>query len=284
MSKMFYTLAEAAGKLGKSEAEVRAMIESNTIQEFRDGEKVMLKVEQVDLLAGDDDDLIPLADSGELEPISLSGSGSASVFGLDESEPAGEPEGEQTGISIFDPEGEDEVDPSAATQISGTMGATMPSFGAASASGSGLANIAIDADDTSFGGSLLEDVYGDGPAGSGAPADFAGASAVMDAGGELFETEGAPADDFNAPAMAGAMGAMLPEAYDGPGSGIFGGLAFGISAVCLIAITIMVLAISGGGSVILSQMDQNWVFIVPGIGALLAGLGAGLGFVLLRKG
>jgi hypothetical protein len=51
----------------------KALTESGQLQEFRDQDKIMLKVEQVDLLAGDNDDsggMIPLADSGEIEPIS----------------------------------------------------------------------------------------------------------------------------------------------------------------------------------------------------------------------
>lgn len=73
MAKMFYSLEEAAAKLGKSEAEVKQMAASGQLQEFRDRDRLVFKREQVDLLAGGDD-AIPLAD--ELEPISLTSSGS----------------------------------------------------------------------------------------------------------------------------------------------------------------------------------------------------------------
>jgi len=77
MSKMFYTLGEAASKLGKSEDEVKAMVTSGQLQEFRDRDSLMFKVDQVDLLSdeGIDEDIdlghspndmssmIPLADS-----------------------------------------------------------------------------------------------------------------------------------------------------------------------------------------------------------------------------
>ena len=77
MGKMFYTLEEAASKLGKNEAEVKAMVSSGQLQEFRDRETLMFKVDQVDLLSdeGIDEDIdlghspsemssmIPLADS-----------------------------------------------------------------------------------------------------------------------------------------------------------------------------------------------------------------------------
>jgi len=78
MGKMFYTLEEAATKLGKSEDEVKQMVSSGQLQEFRDRDKLMFKVDQVDLLSdeGIDEDIdlghnpsemssmIPLADSG----------------------------------------------------------------------------------------------------------------------------------------------------------------------------------------------------------------------------
>ena len=56
MAKMFYTLEEVCQKLGKTEDELKAMVASGQIQEFRDREKLMFKVEQIDLLASSDDD------------------------------------------------------------------------------------------------------------------------------------------------------------------------------------------------------------------------------------
>jgi len=86
MAKMFYTLEEAAAKLGTSQDEVREMARSGRIQEFRDRDKLMFKVEQVDLIAdgaggGADDDLGLALDSSddegalELEPGDESGLG-----------------------------------------------------------------------------------------------------------------------------------------------------------------------------------------------------------------
>ncbi|MEM8756507.1 MAG: helix-turn-helix domain-containing protein [Planctomycetota bacterium] len=54
MAKMFYTLEEAAGRLGKSVDEVRSMIESGELQEFRSGDDLVVKREQIDLIVGDD--------------------------------------------------------------------------------------------------------------------------------------------------------------------------------------------------------------------------------------
>ncbi|MFI4872328.1 MAG: hypothetical protein ACIARQ_10995 [Phycisphaerales bacterium JB061] len=56
MAKMFYSLQEAAEKLGISADEVRAKIESGELSEFRSGEELVVKREQVDMLAGDTGD------------------------------------------------------------------------------------------------------------------------------------------------------------------------------------------------------------------------------------
>ena len=55
MSKLFYTLSEASAKLGKTEEEVQAMASSGQLEEMRDGDQILFKVQQVDLLAGDAD-------------------------------------------------------------------------------------------------------------------------------------------------------------------------------------------------------------------------------------
>ena len=62
MAKLFYTLEETCSKLGKSQDEVREMAQSGQLDEMRDGENMMFKRQQVDLLADD-----PEAESGEIE-------------------------------------------------------------------------------------------------------------------------------------------------------------------------------------------------------------------------
>src|SRR5262245_31752838 len=74
MAKLFYTLDEAAARLKKSPDDIRAMVSSGQLQEFRDRDKLMFKVDQVNLLAAGGEDeggVIPLAESGELNTISL---------------------------------------------------------------------------------------------------------------------------------------------------------------------------------------------------------------------
>ena len=68
MAKMFYSIEEAAQRMGKSVDQVKKMASSGQLQEFRDRDRLMFKREQVDLLAGDVGAIdagaeLPLADS-----------------------------------------------------------------------------------------------------------------------------------------------------------------------------------------------------------------------------
>ena len=56
MAKMFYSMEESCAKLAKSEDEIKDMIEGGQIQEFRDRDKLMFKVDQIDLLCATEDE------------------------------------------------------------------------------------------------------------------------------------------------------------------------------------------------------------------------------------
>ena len=186
MAKLFYTLDEAAQKLGKSADEVKKLVSSGQLQEFRDRDKLMFKVDQVNLLAtGSEDDasasasgVIPLAESGEMGAISLA---SDSGTGMNLESPK-----EQTGISIFEADQTEEADPSAVTQVteSAPTELSLETVG----SGSGLLDLTREADDTSLGQNLLEEVSG--REGSTASATVAEGEVGGDAGA-LFESTGA---------------------------------------------------------------------------------------------
>src|SRR5690606_21855688 len=199
MAKMFYTIEEAAQKLGKSEAQVREMAASGQIQEFRDRDKLMFKVEQIDLLASGDEVTgdIPLA----LEDSRLGGSSldlQDSGIGLVDSR-------EGTGISAFDTDhgeprdldrtqpGEDEL----SLEAVGT--------------GSGLLDLTRESDDTSLGAELLEEVYSSDD-NVEIPANASG----------IFEQGGAESPG-NA-IRAGACAPIVVETYDGAWSGLGLGL------------------------------------------------------------
>ena len=83
MAKLFYTLEEACERLSKSEQEIRDMAQSGQIEEMRDGEQLMFKRQQIDLLAGDgeqsDTDFdLDISTGGSSLGIDLSGSSDGS--------------------------------------------------------------------------------------------------------------------------------------------------------------------------------------------------------------
>ena len=281
MAKMFYTLEEAAAKLGMSETEVQSLAESGQLQEFRDRDKLMFKVEQVDLLAGDDDvgdEEITLADTNpEIEPISLSSSGSASSLSLESS-------GEGTGISIFEPDDGEAADANADTLVSGgALGGSGFNMDAG-ASGSGLAQLAFEPDDTSLGGNLLDDLAGDSQAGG----TFSGDTGIGDTAmggsvsGALFEGSGSTESEFT-PAAAPAMMPMGGEQYDGASSGLFGGMALGVVLVLMLALAVMVLGMTGGSQALLSSVSTNTVYMIAGGGLGAVIIFGGIGWAMLRR-
>ncbi|RMH10420.1 MAG: DNA-binding protein [Planctomycetota bacterium] len=278
MAKMFYTLEETASKLGMSVEEVQQLASSGQLQEFRDRDKLMFKVDQVDLLAGGGDDAeeIPLADSGDLEPIGLSSSGTGSVFAIEDPK-------DQTGVSIFEPDSEDDADPSAQTQVSPGMGA--PSYVSDSgSSGSGLMDFTREPDDTSLGADLLEDVYSSSGSGGSAAAESAiGGSAIgQAASGELFEPAGGQAE-MKATSVA-PMGMLAgAEAYDGPWSGIVGGLALGMVVLLALALAVAIFGMTGAAGAVLSEVTSTVRWGIVGGGAGLMIIAAIIGWVALRR-
>lgn len=279
MAKMFYSLEETAQKLGVTPSEVRDMVSQGRLQEFRDRDKLMFKVEQVELLAGHEESggssMIPLADSGGSgSGISIakddSGSASGSGIALEESPK------ERSGISIFDAEQLEEADPSAVTQVTQSQGGgeiAMETVG----SGSGLLDLTREADDTSLGADLLEGVYQGGE--GGAASETAGTSG-------LFETTGAASDVSGGMAVpAGLM--VAPEAFEPAWSGIGGGLALGVVAVAAMAMMVLILGMVGAGgasSKIMEMATNSWPMMWVGVTAGVVLVFAILGWVLGRRG
>ncbi|MFA6046175.1 MAG: helix-turn-helix domain-containing protein [Phycisphaerales bacterium] len=276
MEKMFYSIEEAAQKLNKSVEDVRQMASRGQLQEFRDRDKLMFKREQVDLLAGGDDGAIPLAsDSGEL---SLSGSGSGMKLDPMGSGMGMKDEKDSTGISIFEAEGTDDADANAVTRVSSAP--TMQDPGKSGSGSGGLLDLTKEADDTSLGAGLMEDVYGADTIAQQTAAETAIGGGD---GGALFESPSGGAD-FESPAAAGAMMmAAAPEAYDGGWSGIAGGAALGGALVCLVGVFAVIIGFTsttGGG--LMNTLGNNFAAIIGGAAALTA-VFAGVGFVLGKK-
>lgn len=314
MAKMFYTLDEAAAKLGKSADEVRQLAQSGRLQEFRDRDKLMFKVDQIDLLVegeggGDEADMssvIPLADSALGGPglavdapgagpsgasgsfgdkvdlaaesgpgmggsgIALSGSksgggsggsgaGSRSGTGvsLSDSDPK-----QKSGVSIFDADELEQADPSAVTQVTDGGGLDDLSLEPVG-SGSGLMELTREADDTSLGAvDFLQEVG----AGEERETPMSASGLFGGAGEEPEAAIGAPAGGaMAAPAMFAA------EPFDGPGSGLVGGLSFGALVALALATTMVVTGMMGIGPDGLSTaLANNFWIAVGGLAALCA--------------
>ncbi|MGD9690063.1 MAG: helix-turn-helix domain-containing protein [Phycisphaerales bacterium] len=259
MAKMFYTLEETAKRLGVSVDEVRTMVSSGRLQEYRDRNNLVFKREQVDILAGDDADpaVIPLAsDSGEITLAPEDSKGGSSMPG---STPGSTKE--RSGISIFEPEEGEDIDPSAQTQVSPAAGGTIGDPGG---SGSGLLGLTQEADDTSLGGNLL---------GGAAPAASPGDTG---AGGALFEPAGVASD-----VSSGGGGVLvMAEPYDGPGSGLVGGLAFAMVLILATLLVAVLFAMSGGGGLVTMLGEGLWMWV--GIFAGLAVVGGVVGWLVSK--
>ena len=72
MAGMFYSLQDVCEKLGKSEDEVKQLVQEGKLREFRDGSKLLFKIPDVDALSGDGDSdegtsvSLSIDDTGEL--------------------------------------------------------------------------------------------------------------------------------------------------------------------------------------------------------------------------
>ncbi len=53
MADMFYSLSEAAGKLGKTEGEVKELVKAGRLREYRDGPNLLFKISEVESLMSD---------------------------------------------------------------------------------------------------------------------------------------------------------------------------------------------------------------------------------------
>jgi excisionase family DNA binding protein len=262
---MFYTTEEAAQKLGCSNDQLKQLVTESKLREFRDGARVMFKVDQVDKLAADrkggtasgtragTGGPIGLADSGiGLAPsdshasdvISLSDTGAgATSLSKDDTVVTGSVPGQK----VFKPgEVKTPADTGAQTQIQSAIDDQLSLEGVGS--GSGLLDLTRESDDTSLGAELLDEIYpgGDNKGDSGigsasgiftdtsAGATGAAATAAGTAAGASTGLENLGASTSNAPVVADI------EPYD-PWAGAYGGLAF---AAALILIVTAVIALS----------------------------------------
>jgi hypothetical protein len=290
MAKMFYTLEEAASRLGKSEDEVREMAKTGQLQEFRDREKLMFKIEQIDLLSGGDEDTgdsvldldAPGGSGLDLAATSDSGLGltggeapGGSGMGLSGSDIGGG-QGASGGSSMMDLSGagtsnaetdfgslSDQEDPSGGTQV----GAAFEELSLeAVGSGSGLLDLTRESDDTSLGAELLEEVYSSEDDQVEIPAN---ASGLFEAAGTDSATEHLRATEMN-------QMAYVPEVYDGVGSGWSAGLLIGgLVALVLVAICSILMLSGTTPKLAIPVAESLWIYTLGlvGIAVVLAIIG-----------
>lgn len=261
MAKMFYTLDEVCEKLGKTEDQVKQMIESGQIQEFRDRDKLMFKVDQIDLLGGSEED------TGEVK-LELEDTSGGSGLGLAEESSIGLVDSrEGTGISVFDTD-HGEQDAEEQTHAGEIAAAdeeeeeeeelSLEAVG----SGSGLLDLTRESDDTSLGAELLEEVYS-GEQNIEIPANASG----------LFEAAGTEAPTEERADTPSVTVPMVVESYDGAGSGLSAGLMIGALAALVCCAIVAIVGTSGatpGLAIQFASGGNLWMWVGGLMGVTLA--------------
>ncbi len=274
MSKMFYTLSEAAQKLGKSEATVLSMSEKGLIQKNMHEGQVKFRVEQIDLLAGDEPALgnsgapIGLADTGSGAPINVSPSKPSSslleesAIGLADSAGASGAgkrslANDDSGISIF-------AGGKSGSQGGGELGLE------AVGSGSGLLDLTRESEETALGAELIEGVYGSDGANDLPPPGASG----------IFEPVGGGGSFSGAGNQGGSPFPVAVEIYDGGWSGVGIGL-MAAAVIALVCVAVSAIALTTGGSSQLATFFAEgmlvWVGGLAGVTAVFGVLGFFLG-------
>lgn len=298
MAKMFYTIEEAAEKLGVDATKVKEMAESGRLNQFRDRDKVMFKVDQVDKLAaesgGDDASADDAAaggesgggdaseDSGEIQIAESAANEDTDAIDLaseveadhDQPQRSSSDRAGDTGVSVFDADEVDAADPMAQTVVSDSPPADDEELALESVgSGSGLLDLTRESDDTSLGAELLEEIYpssGSAEAGEGQGEEMQG---IFESGGgeggeaDLGELE-STGEPQGAAAAAAPMPAVQVEPSDPAGSGWTAGLLIGALVALTIAMFVMVSTMNGARVPLLETLAGNTPMYA---GAMLAG-------------
>jgi excisionase family DNA binding protein len=236
MAGMFFSIQEVAAKLGKSEDEVRQIVKSGRLREFRDGPNLLFKVDEVNSLMADTSFTgVKPADEKPVAPKSEEAEAEEILLAPDM--PIKEGEGEELQLTDADTqiveegikvlgdtdsvgkEGSDETFKGLGSG-SGSPGkeasleeiekdVSLDTFG----SGSGLLDLSLQADDTSLGG-ILDEIYTPGGEGkapaAAAPAGGEAAGSAMEIAAEADQMQ-FPEPQMSAPAFAAAMAYAEPE-------------------------------------------------------------------------
>jgi len=261
MAKMFYTMEETKAALGRDEDGIKQLAREGRLREFRDGARLMFKADQVEQLKAE------LA-GGAVEPISLGGADSGAPIGLvGDSGTAMAPSpgdtgsipspgsgsgllnlgsgtgsgGSRGGISVFEVDDSQKVDPSAQTAINPNI--QVPA-NIEAGSGSGLLDLTREADDTSL-GAVFDELT---PAAGRRPAPPAAAEARA----------AAPAPERARPVTAPVAAPAPPDALTGALSGA--ALAAAI-AVCFGGFVLTTAVLGYRPQILASIRDSGLVYL-----------------------
>lgn len=312
MAGMFYSLQEAAEKLNKTEDELKQMVKEGKLREFRDGQNLLFKVEEVEALMSESgapvskeplapetpspEDLTPETPEPEAPAPSEKAADSSEILLAPETGAPVAPSeltdadtaltGE--GISVLgetDSDYQITDDTMAETAIpTGTTpevpleeieeDVNLDSFG----SGSGLLDLSLQADDTSLGG-ILDEIYTAEEEGK-EPAEAASGSAAVAAEAEEMVSEeelveSQPSPELPAPAIARPYIEVTPDAQ----SNILGMLLFLPLAIVLYTTVVAWAGRKGVMPSILATI-QGLIWYIMGGAVVLALLVVGAAFML----
>ena len=293
MAGMFYSLQEVAEKLNKTEQEVKEIVKSGRLREFRDGPNLLFKVDEVEALMSDSSIMAAKETAAEVEQpveeeITLAPEiteGPVAAGELADADTAVAREG----IDVLGELDADEYkltdDTMAETQaasgdtslVEEIMGETKAAGGEASleeieedvnldtfGSGSGLLDLSLQADDTSLGG-ILDEIYtSEGEEGQQAEESGPAIEEVAaEAEHVLAEEEPAVEEPVVGPVVAA--GAYVEPAPD-RSSNIFGLMLF---LPLLVLVYTAMVAIAGQSGVVPSILEHIQGIILPVLGGFV---------------
>lgn len=313
MTKMFYTAAEAADVLGKSESDLKDLVRAGKLREFRDGDSTNYKVGDVDGLieangaapasggsgapAADivlepvDDSSIELALSGSdilsLDEVNIddtsagtrggTATGTGTVTATAENEGSSIP---SVGVNVFDDDDLDEdVDPLAQTAVTDLAGMGLDGSG----SGSGIMDLARESDDTSLGQELLDEIYTDDAQSTADMGDDTRAGLDDAAPSDAPEAEEQTLEESSDVPLSAAVGrAMATEA---PPDAI----STGLTAAMVVAVAVLwvgglgaVALVQGTTPALLQWIHTNMIVFVGGALGITV-IAAGVSFFLAKR-
>ncbi len=289
MAKMFYTTEEAASRLGITAEQLKQFIADNKLREFRDGARVMFKVDQVDRLATDAkgkpnagaaDSGIALAptESGSHDAISLADTDAARAGTAKDDTVVTGGAGKAGGTKspLFDPGEVKAADSAAQTQIQPAVEDQLSLEGVGS--GSGLLDLTRESDDTSLGAELLDEIY---PGGEGKEGGGGSASGIFEQPVTAEASGPSGLDHISAESAAAAAPTVVEEARD-PSSGAFGGMA--LAGFLILGLCLLVLGANAAGfwpGWVLAVAAETMNLVIFGVIMVVVSLlFAGVGFFI----